>query len=121
MTKHYNKKELKSRRRQLRSNMTFTEKLVWIYLRKYQMKVRFLRQYSIDNFVIDFYCPRLKLAIEIDGDIHDEQDQKNYDNKRQNYLERIGIKFIRIRNEEFFNNPNKAFERIEHWIKVNLF
>ena len=84
------------------------------------MKVRFLRKYSIDNYIIDFYCPRLKLALEIDGDIHDIQEHKNYDKERQNYLEGLEIKFIRIRNEEFFNNPNKAFEKIEHWIKANL-
>jgi very-short-patch-repair endonuclease len=120
MTIHFNKKELISHRRQLRSSMTFSEKLVWMFLRKYRMKVRFLRQYSIDYYIIDFYCPKLKLAIEIDGDVHDIQEQKNYDIKRKNYLEGLGIKFIRIRNEEFLNNPNKAFEKIEHWIETIL-
>lgn len=120
MTKHYNKKELKDRRRQLRKNMTFCEKLLWSYLRKRQMKVRFLRQYSVDNYVIDFYCPRLKLAVEIDGDIHDLPEQKEYDIERQKYLEGFGIKFIRIKNEELFDNPNKAFEKIENEIKKTL-
>jgi very-short-patch-repair endonuclease len=113
MTKHFNKKEMQERRRQLRSNMTFCEKLVWMYLRKHKMKVRFLRQYSIDNYVIDFYCPALKLAVEIDGSVHDEITQKEYDIERQKYIEGYGVKFVRIRNEELSANPNKAFSKIE--------
>jgi very-short-patch-repair endonuclease len=117
MTKHFNKKEIQKRRRFLRSNMTFSEKLVWMFLRKHQMNDRFLRQYSVDNYVIDFYCPKLKLAIEIDGDVHDLKRQKMHDKTRQEYLEQLGIKFLRIKNEDLLNNPNKAFERIENKIK----
>lgn len=117
MTKHFNKQAMKERRRQLRSNMTYCEKLVWMYLRKRQMKERFLRQYSVDNYVIDFYCPKLKLALEIDGDVHDDEIQKEYDKNRQEYLERFGITFVRIRNEELIGNPNLAFERIEKVVK----
>lgn len=108
---------MQQRRRQLRSRMTYCEKLVWMYLRKRQMKERFLRQYSIDNYVIDFYCSKLKLAVEIDGDVHNLQDQKEYDKNRQKYLESFAIKFIRIKNEELLGNPNKTFGRIENEIK----
>ncbi len=104
---------MKERRRQLRANMTYCEKLVWIYLRKRQMEERFLRQYSVDSYVIDFYCSKLKLAIEIDGDIHEIEEQKEYDTDRQSYLENFGINFIRIKNEELLGNPNKAFDKIE--------
>ncbi|WP_297843015.1 endonuclease domain-containing protein [Ignavibacterium sp.] len=117
MTKHYNKQEMKKRRRELRKNMTFCEKLVWTYLRKKQLKVRFLRQYSIDNYVVDFYCPKFKLAIEIDGDVHELKEQKIYDTERQSYLENFGIKFVRIKNEELLGNPDLAFEKIEKAIK----
>jgi very-short-patch-repair endonuclease len=117
MTKHYNKKEIQNRRRYLRNNMTCSEKLVWMFLRRQQLNERFLRQYSVDNYIIDFYCPKLKLAIEIDGDIHDLKRQKMHDKIRQEYLERLGIKFVRIKNEDLLNNPNKAFERIENKIK----
>jgi len=82
------------------------------------MNVRFLRQYSVDNYVIDFYCPRLKLAIEIDGEVHEDPVQKEHDIERQTYLESFGIRFIRIRNEELLGNPNKAFGRIEELIKT---
>lgn len=74
---------------------------------------KFRRQYSIDKYVIDFYCPQLKLAVELDGDVHDMPEQKEHDIDRQNYLEKFGIKFLRIRNKELFGNPNKAFEKIE--------
>jgi very-short-patch-repair endonuclease len=60
--------------------------------------------------------PKLKLAIELDGDVHVEPDQKEYDKARQKYLEAFGIKFIRIKNEEFLGNPNKAFLKIENAI-----
>ena len=120
MTKHFNKKEIQKNRRLLRSNMTLSEKIVWMYLRKRQMKQRFLRQYSVDNYIIDFYCPKLKIAIEIDGDVHQQVKQKIYDIQRQEYIERLGIKFLRIKNDELFDNPNKAFERIENIIKEEL-
>jgi very-short-patch-repair endonuclease len=66
--------------------------------------------------VIDFYCPELKLAIELDGNVHNQPEQKEYDIERQKYLEKFGIKFIRVKNEEFLGNPNKAFQRIEERI-----
>jgi very-short-patch-repair endonuclease len=113
MTKHYNKKSEQEKRRSLRNNTTYCEKIVWLHLRKRQLGYRFLRQYSVDHFVIDFYCPELKLAVELDGDVHNLPEQKEYDIARQKYLEKFGIKFIRITNEEFLGNPNKAFGKIE--------
>ncbi len=118
MTKHYNKKSEREKRRSLRNNTTYCEKIVWLHLRKRQLGYRFLRQYSVDHFVIDFYCPELKLAVELDGDVHEIPEQKKYDKARQKYLEEFGIKFIRIKNEEFLGNPNKAFNKIENAIKI---
>lgn len=119
MTKHYNKSNEKEKRRQLRRDQTPAEKLVWMYLRNRQTKgVKFRRQYSIDKYIIDFYCPELKLAVEIDGGIHDLPEQKEHDIFRKKYLEDFGIKFVHVKNEELFGNPNKAFERIEKEIKL---
>jgi len=92
--------------------MTSTEKIVWTHLRKKQLGCRFLRQYSVDHFVIDFYSPELKLAIEIDGDVHKVPENKEYDKARQKYIEGFGIKFVRIKNEEIFGNADLAFEKI---------
>jgi len=115
MTKHFNKKLEKAKRRYLRNKATPAEKLVWIYLRNRQVKgVRFLRQYSVDPYVIDFYCPELKLAIEIDGDSH-FADKKaiEYDKKREKQIEQFRIVFLRFRNFEVYQNLDKVFEKIE--------
>lgn len=117
MTKHYNKTSEKQKRRLLRKGMTFCEKILWIHLRRKQLGVRFLRQYSIDQFVIDFYSPEIKFAIELDGDVHNNPDQKEYDVKRQEYLETFGITFLRITNDELLSNANLAFAKIEDAIK----
>ncbi len=120
MPKHFNRHTEKSKRRQLRRDQTLAEELVWRFLRNRRTKnFKFRRQYSVDKFVIDFYSPELKIAVEIDGDIHDLPTQKEHDITRQKYLESFGIKFIRIRNEELFANTDKAFEKIEEMIKVS--
>ncbi len=72
----------------------------------------------MDHFVIDFYCPELKLAVEIDGASHNEPDQQKKDISRQKYLESFNIKFVRIKDEELLGNPNKAFSKIEKAIEL---
>jgi len=73
MSKHYNKSSEKGKRRKLRQNQTNAEELVWRYLRNRHIPgYKFKRQYSIDHFVIDFYCAELKLAVEIDGASHND-------------------------------------------------
>jgi len=119
MTKHYNKSSQTDKRRKLRQNQTNAEELVWRFLRNRQMlEYKFKRQYSVDHFVIDFYCPELKLAVEIDGGTHNNPEQKKKDIGRQKYLEAFNIKFVRIKDDEFFGNPNKAFNKIERAIKL---
>ena len=119
MTKHYNKKSELGKRRFLRKEQTFAEKVVWIYLRKKQiLNYKFRRQYSIDQYVIDFYCPKLKFAVEIDGETHNKPEQKDYDNKREKYLMQYNISFIRLSNDELLGNPDKAFKKIEEAIKI---
>ena len=68
MTKHYNRKTEEVKRKKLRQNSTYTEKIVWMNLRNRRMLgYKFKRQYSADKYIIDFYCPELKFAIEVDG------------------------------------------------------
>ena len=114
MTQHFNKRKELEKRRKLRRKESYVEKIVWLHLRGRQiLGYKFRRQYSVDHFVIDFYCPEIKFAVEIDGDVHEIPEQKNYDKARQKYLDVFGIKFVRIKNEEFLGNPNKAFSKIE--------
>ena len=119
MAKHFNKPGVKEKRRQLRQQQTLPEKIIWEHVRNRRLLgYKFRRQYSVDQYIIDFYCPELKLAIEVDGSVHDSEEQKLYDKKRQQKIEFYGIKFIRIKNEELMDNPNMAFERIESFIKT---
>ena len=87
MTELYNKTSEKEKRRSLRNNMPPAEKIVWEKLRNRQIEgCKFRRQYSIDRFVIDFYAPELKLAIEIDGDSHFQDGAQVYDYELQSFL-----------------------------------
>ena len=121
MTRHYNKKKETGKRRKLRKSQTYAERIMWIHLRNRQtLGYKFRRQYSVDQYVLDFYCPELKLAIELDGEVHDLEDQKEYDIVRQKYIEEFGISFLRFTNEEFLGNPNKTFHIIEKQIKNKI-
>jgi len=115
MTKHYNKGSEKFKRRNLRNNPTYGEKLLWNSLRKRQVAdTRFLRQYSIDKFVVDFYCPELHLAIEIDGPSHFESEDKiEYDQIRQIYIEKFNIKILRYTDDKVKSNLEEVIKEIE--------
>ena len=87
MTELYNKTSEKEKRRSLRHNMPPAEKLVWGRLRDCQVEgCKFRRQYSISIFVVDFYAPELKLAIEIDGESHFGDEARIYDVERQSFF-----------------------------------
>ena len=65
------------------------------------------------KYVIDFYCPKLKLAIEIDGQTHLDQVARIYDQERQKYIESFGIKFLRFSNYEVYENLDAVIEKIK--------
>ena len=118
MTELFNKKSEKEKRRFLRKNSTLAEKIVWSGIRRRQVEgERFLRQFSVKYYVLDFYCPKLRLAIEIDGETHVTEKELEYDRRRQNYLESLGIVFLRFRNEEVFSNADKVIEKIKTKVK----
>jgi very-short-patch-repair endonuclease len=101
----YNKNS-KEKARKLRRNMTLAEKKIWYeLLAKDKLNgLRFLRQKPIDQYIADFYCHKLKLIIEIDGESHLAEDAKEYDNKRTHVLNGYGMKVIRYTNEEILNH-----------------
>ena len=78
---------------------------------------KFRRQYSVDNFVIDFYCPELRLAIEVDGDSHFTPRARIYDRERQNHIESFGIRFLRVMNEDVYENLDAVLDEIEATIQ----
>lgn len=118
MTRIYNKSRLKETRRHLRREQTYTEKIAWMVLRNRSLlDCKFRRQYSVDRYVIDFFSPELKLAIELDGSVHDSAEQKARDEVRQKFLENLGITFLRFRNEVFINNGDYALNEIKRTIE----
>ena len=97
-----NPKKTKKQRQYLRNHMTKWEVRLWNDLKGRKMfgfKVR--RQYGIGNYILDFYCPQLKLAIEIDGDVHIFKEKANKDRMKDELLMEEGIKVIRIQNMDF--------------------
>ena len=99
MTKIYNKFTEKGRRSRLRNQLSPAEAILWSKLQRRQMAgFKFRRQYSVSSYVLDFYCPDAKLAIEIDGDSHFQEDAAEYDGKRQTAIEQLGIRFLRFTN-----------------------
>jgi len=113
----YNSK-LKDLARELRKNMTLSEVLLWNELKQKQMLgFDFDRQKPIGNYIVDFYCKDLSLAIEIDGDTHIYR--YDYDDKRQKTLEKEGVSFLRFDDMEVKKNMTNVLRVIEHWIEKN--
>jgi very-short-patch-repair endonuclease len=113
MTKLYNRRSDKQKRRNLRKNMTKAEKLLWDHIKRRQIfGSRFRRQYSVKGFVTDFYSPELKLAIEVDGGYHTKDDQVDYDKARQKIITSLGIKFLRFKNKEVLADVEKVVKKI---------
>jgi very-short-patch-repair endonuclease len=109
----YNKASLKPRRRSLRKEPTGPEKLLWSKIRSRQVRgYKFRRQHSVGNFVIDFYCTELKLAVELDGESHFIPGATKQDNTRQQSIEKFGITFLRFSNTDVV----KSLEGVWHTI-----
>ena len=87
--------------RELRKNMTRSEKILWERLRRKNIKgVRFRRQQPVKYYVADFYCHEARLVVEVDGPIHQRPERMNHDKNRTAVLNRLGIKVIRFTNSE---------------------
>ena len=100
--------------RVLRKNMTRAETILWEQLRRKTVEgLRFRRQHPVDRFILDFYCHPIRLAIEIDGAVHDNPDQSEYDEGRTAELERLGIQVLRFRNEEIMENIDYVIDTIQ--------
>ena len=119
MQRYYANKNIQNARL-LRSDMTLQERKLWyLYLRTY--KPRIYRQRPVGKYILDFYCAKAKVAIEIDGGQHyDEADQEKYDAKRTEYLNGQSIKVIRIPNNQIDGNFTGVCEYIDKVISIAL-
>jgi len=113
MRKILNRKEQKTLRQSLRNTATTSEKLLWSKLRARKLGgFKFRRQCGIAKYVVDFYCPELNLAIEVDGDVHGEDLQKLKDKKKEKYITNLGIRVMRFTNGEITTSIDGVLERI---------
>jgi len=98
---------------QLRKNQTKAETIFWELVRNKKFNgLKFRRQHQIGSYIVDFYCHSEKLIIEFDGEVHNTEERKRKDKKRDNYLTSIGNTVLRFKNEDIFNNPGYVFETI---------
>ncbi|MEX2029114.1 MAG: DUF559 domain-containing protein [Candidatus Paceibacterota bacterium] len=99
--------------RYLRREETTAEKILWQELRNRKLNVKFRRQHPVDKFILDFYAPEIKLAIELDGSPHKEM--QKYDKLRTEHLKSHDIKVIRFWNDEVEKNLYKVLEQIKKY------
>ena len=112
-----NKTSMKSKRKLLRNNMPKAEIVLWSKLKGNQLNgYKFRRQHSVGKFVVDFFCPKLKLVIEVDGNSHFLDEKPERDRERQKYIENHGIRFLRFTNADIYKNMNEVLTSIEKYI-----
>src|SRR6266508_1888523 len=99
------------RARELRRDMTPAEKALWQELRANKLGIHFRRQQIIAGFIVDFYCHKAALVVEVDGDIHDLQLEE--DARREKALNELGLRIARFRNDEVLNNLLMVVKRIK--------
>ncbi|NJK90638.1 MAG: DUF559 domain-containing protein [Blastochloris sp.] len=113
---HYNP-QLKARARELRKKMTRGEILLWQQLKQKDLRggQDFHRQKPLDQFIVDFFCPRLGLAIEVDGSTHNSR--MDEDGIRQKRLESLGIHFLRFTERDVCTKLEAVLSVIDEWIR----
>ena len=112
----YNPK-LIAKAKEMRKNMTPAEKKLWGFLRTFPLKM--WRQKPIGHFIVDFYCPKLKLVIEVDGESHFTEEGKAFDRERTQVLESYGLKVVRFTNDQVLHELEAVCEEIMGFIPPN--
>jgi very-short-patch-repair endonuclease len=110
-----NNPSLKPLRRQLRTTLTPAEARLWKQLQNRQLAGRkFRRQHSVGRYVLDFYCPQERLAVELDGAAHDHEAAVERDEARTGYLESLGITVLRFENRDVIDNLDGVLRMIQN-------
>ena len=113
-----NIKSLKGIRKDLRNNPTKAESMLWKALQKKQLDGRkFRRQHSLENYIVDFYCPTEKLVVELDGQVHYNSINQAYDAERNQKLSAFGIKVVRFENKLVFEQMDMVLDAIKQEFK----
>ncbi|MEK7623845.1 MAG: DUF559 domain-containing protein [Patescibacteria group bacterium] len=114
---YLNKPELITKRRSLRQEATKAEQVLWENLKNKQLGYRFRRQFSIGPYILDFYCHGKRLAVEVDGPIHDKN--KTRDILRDTWLKTQGIQIIRFKNDEVLFDRDRVMKTILRALQTN--
>jgi very-short-patch-repair endonuclease len=117
LMQHFNRGTERAKRKALRRNAPEAEQRLWQHLRGKQLGVKFRRQYSVDAYVLDFYAPQSKLAVEVDGDSHFRPAATVYDEERTGHLNRFGIEVVRFTNAEIAENIEAVLAAIGEALK----
>ena len=107
---------MKPRRQNLRKLQTNAEKLLWYYLRSKKLGQKFFRQYSVGPYILDFYCPKFRLAVELDGGQHNLDKAKAYDEYRTRTLAGLNIRLVRFWNDEILTKTDEVLERVYSYL-----
>lgn len=114
MTPLNNRKYLKLFRKKLRSQGTSAEAVLWTYIKGKKIAgIKFRRQHSIGKFIIDFYAPSKKLAIELDGEVHKWGKSAKNDLEKEVLLQSLGITILRFENKWIFDDPDYVINTIK--------
>ena len=114
-------RKLKPLARNLRTNMTDAEQLIWSKIRRKQIGgVQFYRQKNIGHYIVDFYCPKGKLIVEIDGGQHYENEGIKKDQERDRYLQGLGLTVLRFSDLDVLKNIDGVVERIQEYLKSSF-
>jgi very-short-patch-repair endonuclease len=110
----YNATNRSAYRQELRKSLTPAEAVLWKCLQRSQvLGKKFRRQFSIGPYMVDFYCPECRLAIELDGQAHFAFSVDLYEAERTKYLGKCGIRILRFENKVVFNNLEAVLEAIK--------
>ena len=121
ISKRHNQQEQTLLRKTLRNNATAPEALLWMKLKGKQIDgLKFRRQFGVGPYVIDFYCPELRLGIELDGEIHNRFDTEMHDNIRTAFLRENRITLLRYKNEVVYQNVDAIVEDIRQFHRNTL-
>ena len=111
----YNDINLKPVRQKLRKAPVLPEIIVWRELKGRKLGNKFRRQYGVGKFVLDFYCPELRLGIELDGQTHDDPESHVRDKIRQEFIEKQNIQILRFKNKDVMKNLDAVINKIKKY------
>lgn len=118
---HLYRNDLKETARRLRLEMTPAERALWSRLRRKQVAgLQFYRQKPIGGFVVDFYCPKACLVVEVDGEYHEKEEQRRLDRIRDQELRREGLTSLRFTNEDVLARPDAVLSEIQRVVQDSV-